>query len=355
MLAPVAAIFITGVCLVAIIGALLLWSGRSTSRLMELCCLALLGVLPMTYLAALFPFYDWGGPLYGLFLVAGALALGVLYWLLRTAWLHPLVAGYAALLTVITVNVVFVSSRWNLGTVFGDSAIVAGRFSGINNVTFAQVMVAGILLAVIAVHTVPGPRGRALMVAILAFVLIIDAAPMWGADVGGALAGVPALALVGTRLGGWRIRWQTVALWLVATVVVVVAFGMLDLTRDPTDRTHLGRFFERIGEDGYDGFATVVERKAATNVRSLTGSIWRFILIPVILGTILVAWRAPGRLRTLGDALPELRAALPGLLVAAVLGYAVNDSGIAVPGMMVAALVPAIVYLLFRTEEPRET
>jgi hypothetical protein len=213
-------------------------------------------------------------------------------------------------------------------------------------------MIAAIFLAAMIVRRWPGNRGRVAMVALLAAVILVDAAPMWGADVGGALAGIPALALVGAELGRWRIRWRTVALWGLATVAVVVALGLLDLTRDSADRSHLGRLFERIDSDGIGGLWTVVDRKLGANLRSLTSSVWRFILFPVVLGVIAVGWRAPGRLRTLIERFPELRAAMPGLLATAVLGYALNDSGIAVPGMMLAAGVPAVVYLLMRVETP---
>jgi hypothetical protein len=43
-----------------------------------------------------------------------------------------------------------------------------------------------------------------------------------------------------------------------------------------------------------------------------------------------------------------------GVGAAAVLGYALNDSGIAVPAMMLAVLALATVYLLNRVEQPVE-
>jgi hypothetical protein len=43
---------------------------------------------------------------------------------------------------------------------------------------------------------------------------------------------------------------------------------------------------------------------------------------------------------------------LIGIAAAAVLGYALNDSGIAVPGVMLSVLMPAMVFLLLRTPIP---
>jgi hypothetical protein len=46
-----------------------------------------------------------------------------------------------------------------------------------------------------------------------------------------------------------------------------------------------------------------------------------------------------------------MRPALVGLLVAAVLGMALNDSGIAVPAMMLGVLNPVLVRLALHTDE----
>jgi len=192
------------------------------------------------------------------------------------------------------------------------------------------------------------------MLGLLGGVLLVDVAPMWGADVGGALAGVPALVLLATGLGRWRVRWRTLVLIGVATIALVVGLALLDLTRDSADRSHLGRLFERIGNDGSSGLTTVVERKLAVNIRSLTESSWRYIFGPLAVAGGLVAWRSRARGAAVLAAFPALRRGVPGLIALAVLGYGANDSGIAVPAAMLASLVPGLVYLACRvgSEEP---
>lgn len=352
LIGPVAGAYIAAVCLLALASVFVL-SRTRRSRALEWVALVLLAVTPMTYLAALVPFHDLGAGAYAAFVAVGAVALGSLYALLGKGWLRPLVAAYGIIIGVIAVSVVLLGSRLQLSTVFGDSPIIAGRFNGVNNVTFAQLMIGAVAIAAVAADRFEHRRARVAVVAVLAAVMLVDVAPMWGADVGGALGGLPALALVGIRLGGWKVRWRTVVLWAVAGVAAVVLLGLIDLTRESADRSHLGRLFERIGSDGIDGLWTVVDRKLGANLRSLRGSIWRFILVPVLFAVVLVAWRAPGRLRDLARAFPAVRQILPGVVLAMVLGYAVNDSGIAVPGMMLAVSVPAVVYLVSRVpDEP---
>ncbi|MDP1820881.1 MAG: hypothetical protein Q8K58_13470 [Acidimicrobiales bacterium] len=352
MLDPVVQALVVAISLLSLAAAAV-FSRRWTGAVpwLERLALVLLAVPSMTYLAALFPFHDWGSVAYWAFLAAGSVAVGgVALALRRRSWLAPIVFSYGLLVVVVTASVVLLGSRLQLSTVFGDSPIVAGRFTGINNVTFALFAAAAIVLACAIVHLVPAPAGRRWMVALLCVVLLIDVAPMWGADVGGALAGLPALALVALGLGRWKVRWRTLALLTLATAALIVVLGVLDLSRESADRSHLGRLIERIGTDGSSGFTTVVERKLSANLRSLTTSAWRYVFIPVTLAAGLTAWRARERVVAVGRAFPPLVAALPGIGVAALLGYALNDSGIAVPGAMVAALVPGFVYFACRVD-----
>ncbi len=317
---------------------------------LERCALVLLAFPTMTYLAGLLPFHDWGAAAYWGFLVVGSLAVGLAVSTLRRQWLLPLTIGYGLLVAVVTLSVVALGSRLQLATVFGDSPIVAGRFTGINNVTFAFFVLAGSMLACIAVDRVPGDRGRRLMLGIVGAVLLIDVAPMWGADIGGALAGLPALVLVATGLGRWKVRWRTVLIVGVATVVLLAGLAWLDLSRDSADRSHLGRLFERIGSDGSRGLTTVIERKLTVNLRSLTESSWRYLFGPLAIAAGLVAWRGREHVSAVLRAFPALRWAMPGLAALAILGYGANDSGIAVPAAMLALVVPGFVYLACRVD-----
>jgi len=166
------------------------------------------------------------------------------------------------------------------------------------------------------------------------------------------LACVPAFGLAFTLLAGWRVRLRTVVLWVLGTIGTVVLLGLLDLTRSPSHRTHLGRLFERIGSQGSGGLTTVINRKLDANLATLSHSVWRLTIVPIGLLSLYVVWRTPERLEALRARLPALTACLIGIAVAAVLGYALNDSGIAVPGVMLSVWMPAMVFLLIRTPAP---
>jgi hypothetical protein len=81
-------------------------------------------------------------------------------------------------------------------------------------------------------------------------------------------------------------------------------------------------------------------RKASTNLRVFTNTIWTY-LVPFAL--LLIGWlflRPRGRWDKLAITHPRLRAGLVSALVLSVIGFFVNDSGIVIPALMLSFIVP---------------
>jgi hypothetical protein len=171
----------------------------------------------------------------------------------------------------------------------------------------------------------------------------VDGLPSLGADLGGVLAMVPALAVCWFVLAGRRVSWPRVALLVIVAVVVVAGLAALDLRRAEADRTHVGRFAQRV----LDGDAwMILERKVTANVHVMTNP---GVVLVTVLGVVAVtlAWRRSAPFAEVRGRVPGVRAALLGTAIGAVLGFGVNDSGIVVPGMMLAVLVPWFAHLAF--------
>ncbi len=344
-----------------VVAQLILWivavralgrESRRSRHAVEVAALAVLAVLPLTYLAGALPFHEWGAPAYWAFLVVGGSLLGYVAQRLARRWpADPLLAVLAFMLGVLLVDVM-IGATLQMNTVFGYTPTVAGRFAGIGNLAFAQMAAAATILAGLLASRIGGRRGIVYALGLLGVVLVIDASPFWGSDVGGALTMVPTFAGVAVVLLGIRIRLRTVVVVGVGTLVVFLLAGFLDLARPEESRTHLGRLFEDIGANGWGAFETVVIRKLGANVAVLASSEWA-LMLPVVFGFILyLIWRAPGRLQRLQEVVPQERAARVGFVIAAVLGFALNDSGIAVPGLMLGVMNASLVYLVLRTEDP---
>jgi hypothetical protein len=173
-----------------------------------------------------------------------------------------------------------------------------------------------------------------------AVVVGVDGAPQLGRDLGGILAAVPAFLLLALLLTGARVSAGRIAAILGAAVAVGGAVAVLDWTRPPDQRTHLGRFVQQL----LDGQAwTVIGRKGEANLGMLTGSVLS-LLLPVALLAAIWLVRPGGVLRSRDEPAP-LRAGLLAVALDLTLGAAVNDSGVAVPAAAAALLVPLLVWL----------
>jgi hypothetical protein len=354
MLAPVAATYVTLQILLSLAAGLAMALARGSMqpgvrRALSAVALGLMAVVPITFLPSVLDIATAGPYLLlvigGAAIVAGAAAaVARLRAGDRRGRLWPM-AGLLGLLLAVQLVDVMTGSHLQIATVFGYSPTVGGRFSGFGNLSFGQVATAAILLAGILAHLLGRRWGVKVAVAILAVTLLVDGMPIWGSDVGGVLASVPAFSLVALRLTGRTVSFRRLAALGTGAVAAVIGFGLLDLLRPAPDRTHLGRLLEQIGDDGLRPLTDAIIRKIGANLAVLPTSVW-VPLVPAVLAFFAwLAWGPSPRLEMVRTRVPELRPALVGVLVAAVLGFALNDSGIAVPAMMLGVLNPVLVYL----------
>ena len=347
---PVSVLFVIAQ-LVLIAGAILVLSRRARRRwwlLLETASLAVLLSLPTTFLAGLFPFFRWGTAAYWAFLVVVSGASAVVVRLVaRARFVDALIVSLGAILLLLSVDVL-VGAPLQFNTAFGYSPTVAGRFAGLGNPAFSILAASVIILAALVAHRIGGATGNWVAIGLMVWATLLDGLPFLGSDVGGALTLVPTTVVMGWMLFGRRFRIRTLALAIGGAITITLGFGLLDLARPPEQRTHLGRLLAKIGDQGGGALRTVVLRKLDENLAVLTSSIWTLMVPLAFISVGYVLWRAPGRLRSIGEVVPQERAAVAGLLVAMVLGFALNDSGISIPGIMLGVANAAFVHLLLR-------
>jgi hypothetical protein len=272
--------------------------------------------------------------------ISALVAAAVVGWTSRWGpWAAVTVLAGALWLTLL-VDIVTGGSL-QINTPLGYSPTIAGRFQGYGNLSFGLVAAAAIAVALVA-RSWPRLRVPALGWAawVGAVTIVADAAPAFGSDVGGTLALVPAFAALLTVMSGRRIRAGRAALVGVGTLAVVALLAVVDRSRSPSSRTHLGRFLDDL-IDGDGGL--IVRRKLHGNVAILTSSFWSIILVVVLAAVAALAWRHKQALTSMVQGRPEVRAFLTGFAIVAVLGFALNDSGLAVAAIMLAVAIPWLV------------
>ena len=267
--------------------------------------------------------------------------------------LDRLFALVAATFSVVVVDQFF-GGPLQLNAVWGIDPVVAGRFAGLGNISFAILGTTGLLTGALLVRKRSSGRALIAAAAIFALVVITDGAPNLGADVGGVLALVPALGLTFMMLTDRRPNWKMVALLALGAIAALSIFLIVDLSQPPESRTHLARLFEDVRDRGAGAFTDVIARKARANLRLFKTSIWTY-LVPVALGLLAyLVLRPKGAWRRMAGREPKLRAALMGGMLLAVFGFAVNDSGIVIPAMALSYLVPLalVFHLTAPAQEP---
>jgi hypothetical protein len=324
------------------------------TELLELCALGVLGFLVGTFVAGLLPFYKLAGGSYWLFLIA----FSIVYALVCRGFgrRHPadsLLIGLGAMMVLHLLDALS-GARLEFNTVFGYTPTIGIRLAGLGNPGSAQLCAAALLFASLVAWRVGAPGGRRIAVAVLAVTVVVVGAPFFGQDFGGAISAAPAYLLLGLLLYGRRITIKAVALLAAVLLGAGLLVGLVDLSRPTDKQTHVGRFFQKVADQGVSGFTTVVGRKLSLMLQTFHDTGWVLLVLGVVGSLAYLAWRTD-RLRTLANAVPVLPAMLVSFAVLSVLATVLNDSGIQVMGMMLAVLVPTLVVLACRELVPPET
>jgi hypothetical protein len=321
------------------------WLPRTAWPLVFL-ALWLIGFLDATYLAGPLHFGRHGGAVpYWCFVVGVALLLTAAFLALaRGRLVHAVLVALGSIVALHVVDLVTGAHlEWN--TVFGYSPTIGIRFAGEGNMTFAQLAAAAVLFAGLLVWQVPTRVATRVAVGVLVVTIVVMGAPLWGNDFGAVLSALPGFALLAWMLLGHDVRARTVAAIGGIVVAAIVAVGLLDLLRPPDERTHVGKFFQKVGTD-FHGATLVIRRKASANLSVFGHSLLLGVIIVVVLLVAYLWFVAPRSLRPVVREIRPAKATVIAFLVIAVLGFALNDSGIAIPGMMFAVFESTLVVLM---------
>jgi hypothetical protein len=293
-----------------------------------------------SFLASVVPWWLLSHPagwLYGLTaawtLVIGAAALAGPW---RRDPLGPLGVVTAVTVAVIAVDTA-TGSRLQIGTPFGLSMVVAGRFYGIGNNAIVIYATAGLFCAGwVGMLMLRRSQGavRAALAATAAVAVVVVAVAGWpgfGAKVGGTFAMVPGFLIILMGVAGVRMTTRRVAVAIVCGAVVVVMFALVNYLAPSTGQSDIGGFF---GQALHGGAGGTLSRKIGSNVGSLTTSYYALIVPPVVVvaGLMLLrpSWFALKTLPRAWAARPLLRVVLAAIWLVAVLCWFAEDSGVTV-------------------------
>jgi hypothetical protein len=331
--------------------ALLFWGADEERRRARARCWRVAGVLaaavPLgSYLANLIPWWLLAHPAWWLYGLAVGWTLVAAAAALAGPWRHDPVApfGLICLATLALLGVdAMTGSRLQLESPFGLSLLVSGRYYGIGNDVLGVYCVSALVGTAWLGRALPRmPVAAATAVGLFAVVAL--GWPGFGAKVGGTIALVPCLVLLIAALAGVRVGWRWALPVAVSGLALFALFAVISYLFPAAGVSDIGTF---AGDLFRGGGGSVLERKAGSNVGTLTVSAVRWLIPVAAVAAAAALWRPSAlRLRTLAAAFgsaPAVRTVAWLCWLALMIGWFADDSGVIVPAAALPFAVPLVV------------
>ncbi len=233
-------------------------------------------------------------------------------------------------------------------SILGYDSIAGIRFYGIGN-ECAGVLIGGTLLGVYSLLDYAG-KVRKLQIALAALVcvgvVVLIGSPSNGTNFGGMLTALAAFgfALAKTHGSG---SWKKAAFWTaLAGIGLVALLTAANVLIDPAHQSHIGRALTAIGGGDTASLADTAVRKWAMNLALIKRSVWTYALASLGIGLAVLFWRAMDNIRRALSCRRLMNAGLAGIVVACVVGFAVNDSGISLAATAMPYLAIPLMFIV---------
>ena len=353
-----------------------------------------------SFLASLVPWWLLPHPAVLLYSLAAAWAVVIATIALAGPWrrdpLGPAGAVAALTLAIIALDVM-TGSRLELGTPFGLSVLLGGRFYGADNNTIGIYGAAGILcsawLAAMVLRSAGrrsgaslsddasrppgasmpdasrspgisrwtaangwagsggwgGPRGRAVLVvsAVALFAVAASGWPGFGAKVGGTIAMVPGFILLIMAVANVRLSARRAVIVALSGLALFAVFALVNYFVPVTGHSDIGAF---AGQTLHGGAGGTLQRKIGTNIGSLTTTPYNFLIPLIVVGLgLLLLWPdrvTGGALPRAWQTVPLLKVSFVTIWIMAVLGWFAEDSGVGVPGSTLPFVLPLAISIV---------
>jgi len=217
-------------------------------------------------------------------------------------------------------------------SIAGYNVVEGARYYGIGNELMgtmlgAAIVGAGLALGRARAGTRSSVLGAFAAPLLLCAALVFIGAPWLGANVGGALAAVPAIAIMFPAMSGRRASARGISVVLALMVIVVAGLFVIDAARGGAGQSHAGKTVEMLTSGDAGGLLPVIQRKLALNSMLVVTSVWSRLLGLCLAGSAILVWW--GR-REVGARLAsrEESAAALGCFVGTVGAFVFNDSGV---------------------------
>lgn len=246
----------------------------------------------------------------------------------------------------------------------GYDPVIGARFYGLGNEYEGILIGSAILFAASLYEWINSRRSAQLVsplptihywfiVMLFCLILFYMAAPSFGTDAGGFLAGTVGFWVALFRLQNWRVSKKSLLLaagGLPVGIALLVAVNLLS----SYPLTHVGKVALQIVDGNWTEVAHIIQRKVEMNLRLIRVSAWSkvFVISLAVIG--LLCCRPERYLRHLANSHPYVTKGFQGVVAGSIAGLLLNDSGIVTAATAIIFFVVPALYAALGTEKQRE-
>jgi len=286
----------------------------------------------------------------GSFVLSWILALGITVLLAVTRLKVLDKIGILCLtITVLLVIDQFTGARLAAGSPLGYDIISGARFYGMGN----EYM--GILIGAVCTGTgivcekwrkknAPGLLWPAAPLLVLP--LVILAHPALGANVGGTVSAIAAMAAF--IMLSWKKKIQLkhlIGAGAVAAAFLLILF-LYDSTRAVDSQSHMGQTVSLVRENGILELFYIAKRKIEMNIKLFRYTIWTRVFLLSLLSVVILLFRPVGIFRDVARKTPLFVRGITSGVVGCIAALLANDSGIVAAGTSMIYLAPPVLMVV---------
>jgi len=260
--------------------------------------------------------------------LAGNLLITVLVLLLARVMRCKALA-LLALLTVLCIALDLVFSLGMLEKSMMSYRIMRGsRYYGLGNEYMGVLIGSAIILASMLLQNLSNWFNRLMVVILFVAVILLNAYPRFGINVGGTITAAIALGYTYLRYINQPLDLKKTAVILVGTFLLLTVMSIIDLQQPLAMQSHLGRNVNMLLHGETQKFGSLIIRKIQMMLKVMNFTVVNWVILAGVAAACYGVFRPGINISQLKLRVPMIYAGLKGLIVAAVAAIIFNDSGI---------------------------
>lgn len=235
----------------------------------------------------------------------------------------------------------------------GYDPMSGARYYGMGN-EFMGVLLGATLIGASGLYQLlPRHRGVAypLLVALMVGIIYLLVSPRHGSNVGGTVAALAGFSVTLLAMRGARFSQRQIFSLAVGGVALLVAFAVIDMSRDAEVQSHLGRTAAMVRSEGMGAVLPIISRKVSMNLKLIRYTIWSRVFLVTLAATAVLFYRPVGVFTSIRRSYPYLSHGFLGVMVAGLTALVFNDSGIVAAATMMIYGAAPLIHLAIREKE----